>query len=598
MCRRSPVDSSSPRTVPRSTCVASAPSTARSRVLLPARSTSCAVQSKTAWCRPSGRSSPSTAAAAAATSRNVSSGFVAELGEDRELYIRRAAKPGIERVPGGANRRGDQLGPGRYQLVCDRRRIVHLERHPEMRADPGAAHLNVVDVVDLRPVGELQGGAPSIQDHHLGAAIGLVALLLPQTELIAIEPHGILVRLRLDHQPQLADLGCTHRTGCVSRLASLDRPDHRVSDWEHDHFDGNLVDVAGHGVADQAAQRRKHAREGDDAEQRRVGELADDRGTHQPSPHSALSSPLLDPDENIGVKKLAGQVAAQARNHDAWHEAEHSYKRLLVLIAGAWRRGADREEGQGSHGCQTETHPDGAPGLTQAVHLGKHVAQDVGQREQDGAAVSEDAAAEHLRQTVNDRDGLRRGDVGDQQQSAEGGHDNGVDSAGTGGKGDRLSSGPTGRVERCHSQRWYGPRLRATTWQAEIMTDVYDDDDRSEQLDQLEPERSLDDRGVDDPLDEGYSPPEKPSAAMRHGDRETLDERLDAEEADVSSDDLGNDFLDDGEVGGERAGRLVEPNQGIGPDNEKDLIGDDVGIDGAAASAEEAAMHIVPDEWE
>ena len=42
----------------------------------------------------------------------------------------------------------------------------------------------------------------------------------------------------------------------------------------------------------------------------------------------------------------------------------------------------------------------------------------------------------------------------------------------------------------------------------------------------------------------------------------------------------------------------MEPNQGIGPDNEKDLIGDDVGIDGAAASAEEAAMHIVPDQWE
>ena len=58
-----------------------------------------------------------------------------------------------------------------------------------------------------------------------------------------------------------------------------------------------------------------------------------------------------------------------------------------------------------------------------------------------------------------------------------------------------------------------------------------------------------------------------------------------------------SDFIDDGEVGGERAGRLVDPNQGIGPDVEKHLIGDDVGIDGAAASAEEAAMHIVPDDW-
>jgi Family of unknown function (DUF5709) len=129
------------------------------------------------------------------------------------------------------------------------------------------------------------------------------------------------------------------------------------------------------------------------------------------------------------------------------------------------------------------------------------------------------------------------------------------------------------------------------------MTDVYDDDDRSEQLDQLEPERSLDDRGVDDPLDEGYSPPEKPSELLRHGDHQTLDERLAAEVPDVNTDEVESDFIDDGEVGGERAGRLVDPNQGIGPDVEKDLIGDDVGIDGAAASAEEAAMHIVPDDW-
>ena len=129
------------------------------------------------------------------------------------------------------------------------------------------------------------------------------------------------------------------------------------------------------------------------------------------------------------------------------------------------------------------------------------------------------------------------------------------------------------------------------------MTDVYDDDDRSEQLDQLEPERSLDDRGVDDPLDEGYSPPEKPSELLRHVDHQTLDERLAAEEPDVNPNEVEKDFIDDGEVGGERAGRLVDPNQGIGPDVEKDLIGDDVGIDGAAASAEEAAMHIVPDDW-
>ena len=44
------------------------------------------------------------------------------------------------------------------------------------------------------------------------------------------------------------------------------------------------------------------------------------------------------------------------------------------------------------------------------------------------------------------------------------------------------------------------------------------------------------------------------------------------------------------------AGRLTDPNQGIGPDVDKDLVGEDVGIDGGAASAEEAAVHIVPDD--
>lgn len=50
-------------------------------------------------------------------------------------------------------------------------------------------------------------------------------------------------------------------------------------------------------------------------------------------------------------------------------------------------------------------------------------------------------------------------------------------------------------------------------------------------------------------------------------------------------------------MGDRRAGRLVDPNRGIGEDTEKDLIGEDVGIDGAAASAEEAAVHIVPDDY-
>ena len=42
----------------------------------------------------------------------------------------------------------------------------------------------------------------------------------------------------------------------------------------------------------------------------------------------------------------------------------------------------------------------------------------------------------------------------------------------------------------------------------------------------------------------------------------------------------------------ERAGRLVEPDEGLESDTEKDLIAYDAGISGAGASAEEAAVHL------
>ena len=114
---------------------------------------------------------------------------------------------------------------------------------------------------------------------------------------------------------------------------------------------------------------------------------------------------------------------------------------------------------------------------------------------------------------------------------------------------------------------------------------------------------------VEDELDRGYSPPEKLSGNMRHGvttaevlQGESFEERLEQEvpEPDpyeaAAAEDLSD--LDDGEVGDERAGRLVAPDQGGGEDVEKSLIGDDAGIDGAAAGAEEAAVHVVPEEDE
>lgn len=111
-----------------------------------------------------------------------------------------------------------------------------------------------------------------------------------------------------------------------------------------------------------------------------------------------------------------------------------------------------------------------------------------------------------------------------------------------------------------------------------------------------------DDRGLPDPLDEGYSPPEKWSPAEGFGNTpyeealgETLDQRIAQEEPEPDPYEEAAKDIEDvgGEVGSERSGRLVADDEGIGEDTQEELLAHDVGIDGAAASAEEAAIHII-----
>ena len=138
--------------------------------------------------------------------------------------------------------------------------------------------------------------------------------------------------------------------------------------------------------------------------------------------------------------------------------------------------------------------------------------------------------------------------------------------------------------------------------------DNLDDLDDSAQLDAAD---TLDDRGVADPLDEGYSPAERPWASEDYGttareaaEGEDLDHRLAREVPDVMDDDgdgLGDaedtdGELRDDEVGDTRSGRLVASDEGGVTDDDPELWAEDIGVDGAGASAEEAAVHVVPEQ--
>ncbi len=141
--------------------------------------------------------------------------------------------------------------------------------------------------------------------------------------------------------------------------------------------------------------------------------------------------------------------------------------------------------------------------------------------------------------------------------------------------------------------------------------------------DQLQPEDTLIDEGVEDVLDKGYSPPDVDRVsgmvgltATEQREGETIEQRIRQEipdpdsaygapddESGMAADSVGGDdpdaipaeqdWLGDAEVGDERAGRLVAPDEGAAPDAEAGLVGDDLGVDGGDASPEESAMHVV-----
>ena len=134
-------------------------------------------------------------------------------------------------------------------------------------------------------------------------------------------------------------------------------------------------------------------------------------------------------------------------------------------------------------------------------------------------------------------------------------------------------------------------------------------DDSSDTSELLSPEESLDDDELGIDADEGYSPAERPwglsawgTTAREASSYEDLGHRLAREEPEQSDtvygDGIGDTSDTDGEpiddqVGDMRSGRLVIADIDAS-DPRSDYWARNVGIDGAGASAEEAAIHIVP----
>lgn len=113
----------------------------------------------------------------------------------------------------------------------------------------------------------------------------------------------------------------------------------------------------------------------------------------------------------------------------------------------------------------------------------------------------------------------------------------------------------------------------------------------------LDPVETLTGDDPDETMQTGYSPPDREPHNLRDAptpfeerEGESLDDKLAEEEPDLSADDVA---FDDAQP---RAGRLLAPDEGQGPDEEKDEIAEDVGPAGYGASAEEAAVHVIDED--
>jgi len=123
-------------------------------------------------------------------------------------------------------------------------------------------------------------------------------------------------------------------------------------------------------------------------------------------------------------------------------------------------------------------------------------------------------------------------------------------------------------------------------------------DGREPDSDQLPLEDTLLDRGVDDALEEGYSPPERPrtnrwgETPLEESLGESHDRRLAQEEPEVWE----KEYAPPRGSEPDRAGRLEAADDGAPGSGGQDVLASDVGVAGGGAGAEEAAVHLVPED--
>ena len=192
---------------------------------------------------------------------------------------------------------------------------------------------------------------------------------------------------------------------------TFDVADEPVGDRQHNDLDGGLVDPAQCGVGGEVGEAGDpDGGRGDGAEHQGVTELAGEGGPDQSGPQVLLLGPLLDLDHGPGVDRLPDDEPGQAGHDQLGVRADDVGEMLLVRIEVGGGKVDGHPECQCCKAIHDESEQNGPPGCGESVDLGQHVADDVGEREDDEPAVGDDGSESHT---------FGGGDIGDDHQRGE-----------------------------------------------------------------------------------------------------------------------------------------------------------------------------------
>ena len=177
----------------------------------------------------------------------------------------------------------------------------------------------------------------------------------------------------------------------------------------------DVVDKPAHGI--HADDRR-----GDGAKQQSIAELAHHGGSDKARKEALFARALLHRGQRPGVEQLTHQVAGQRGGQNLRHQAKGGGEGLLTLVEISRRQPDGDIETHGRQDGHRKADIDRAPGGFEAIALGEHVADDIGQREQKEGAVGNQRAELHALSGVdigNEEGHHKHGD----QPGVEGGAD-------------------------------------------------------------------------------------------------------------------------------------------------------------------------------